>query len=369
MNKPVLPDYSNCGLNVASSVLRHFGAPCAHPTHPDVDALLGRKQYKNIVVMLFDGLGMATIADHLPKDSFLASHIARQMTAVFPSTTVAATTSIESGDSPCEHGWLGWSMYFYQIDRMVDVFVNLDSWTGKPMGGDVRVIDQYRPYRNICQRLNATGNVSAHIVSRFGSNRIQTLDEMFDTAAALCGAPGRRYIYTYWGEPDHTMHDQGVMAVGDMVRDIDDRVRSFCQAMDEDTLVLVTADHGLLDCECRYTCDYPELEQALTRPFHIEARAAGFYVKPEYRKVFPQLFDAAFGHDDFWLVSTDAALSMGLLGGGTPRADIREIIGDYIAIATGRYSLAHSREDTALTAMHAGMTAREMSVPLIVAKT
>ena len=111
------------------------------------------------------------------------------------------------------------------------------------------------------------------------------------------------------------------------------------------------------------------MEQALTRPFHIEARAAGFYVKPEYREVFPQLFDAAFGHDDFWLVSTDAALSMGLLGGGTPRADIREIIGDYIAIATSRYSLAHSREDTALTAMHAGMTAREMYVPLIVAKT
>ena len=40
-----------------------------------------------------------------------------------------------------------------------------------------------------------------------------------------------------------------------------------------------------------------------------------------------------------------------------------------VAIATGRYSLAHSREDTALTAMHAGMTAREMYVPLIVAKT
>ena len=99
------------------------------------------------------------------------------------------------------------------------------------------------------------------------------------------------------------------------------------------------------------------------------ARASVFFPETEYREVFPQLIDAAFGHDDFWLVSTDAALSMGLLGGGTPCADIREIIGDYIAIATGRYSLAHSREDTALTAMHAGMTAREMYVPLIVAKT
>ena len=368
MSKPVLPDYHNCGLNVAASVLRHFGAACVHPTHPDVDALLSRKKYKNIVVMLFDGLGMATMDDHLPKDSFLSSHIARQMTAVFPSTTVAATTSIESGDSPCEHGWLGWSMYFYQIDRMVDVFVNLDSRTGKPMGGDVRVIDQYRPYHNICQRLNATGSVSAHIVSRFGTDRIQTLDEMFDTAAALCRAPGRRYVYTYWGEPDHTMHDLGVAAVGDMVRDIDDRVCAFCQSMEEDTLVLVTADHGLLDCEYVYISDHPQLEQALIRPFHIEARAAGFYVKPECRTDFPRLFDEAFGHEHFWLVDTDEALAMGLFGGGTPRADIHEIIGDYIAIAVDKYALVNSRKEKTLTAMHAGMTAREMYVPLIAAK-
>ncbi len=368
MNKPVLPDYHNCGLNVASSVLGHFGAPCAHPTHPDVDALLNGKTYKNVVLMLFDGLSMATINDFLPADSFLASHIRRQMTAVFPSTTVAATTSIESGDAPCEHGWLGWSMYFNQIDRMVDVFIDTDTWTHKPMGGKTRVIDQYRPYRSICLRLNATGNVSAHIVSPFGTDKVKTLDELFDTAAALCRASGRRYIYTYWGEPDHTMHERGVMAVGDIVRDINDRVQAFCQAMGEDTLVLVTADHGLLDCEYKYTCDYPELEQALVRPFHIEARAAGFYVKPEYREDFPRLFDAALGHDNFWLVSTDAALSMGLFGDGTPRADIREIIGDYIAIATGKYSLAHYRDESHLIAMHAGMTEREMYVPLIVGK-
>lgn len=57
------------------------------------------------------------------------------------------------------------------------------------------------------------------------------------------------------------------------------RVQVFLPGKDEDTLVLVTADHGLLDCECRYTCDYPELEQALKRPFHIEARAGGLLCK------------------------------------------------------------------------------------------
>ena len=56
MNQPVLPDYTNCGLNVAASVLRHFGAETTQAGHPAVDALLAEKQYKNIVLMLFDGL-------------------------------------------------------------------------------------------------------------------------------------------------------------------------------------------------------------------------------------------------------------------------------------------------------------------------
>lgn len=368
MNKPVLPDYKNCGLNVAASVLQHFGAPCTHATHPDVDALLAAKEYKNIILMLFDGMGMATMQDHLPQDSFLRTHVVRPMTAVFPSTTVAATTSIESGDAPCEHGWLGWSMYFNQLDRTVDVFIDRDTFTGEPMGGDTRVIDQYRSYKNICQRLEATGNVQANIVSRFGSVRIDTLDEMLHAAQALCSAEGRQYIYTYWHEPDHTMHDSGVMSVGDIVRDIDARVRDFCQQLGDDTLVLVTADHGLLDAKYCFMSEHSQLQQALLRPFHIESRAAGFYVKQAYMQDFPQLFEQAFGKEDFWLLSTQEALARGIFGDGMPRADLREIIGDYIAIAISDKSIAYSPDRAPLFAMHAGMTEREMRVPLIVAK-
>ncbi len=66
MAEYILPDYTNCGLNVACSVLRYFGAEAAHPGQKDVDALLAQKPYRNVVVMLFDAMGMAILRDHLP---------------------------------------------------------------------------------------------------------------------------------------------------------------------------------------------------------------------------------------------------------------------------------------------------------------
>ncbi len=366
MGKAVLPDYRNCGLNVASAVLHHFGVPCAHAQHEVVKALLDEKQYKNVVVMLFDGMGEATLKEMLPQDAFLRTHRAQPMTAVFPSTTVAATTSIESGDAPCEHGWLGWSMYFYQIDRIIDVFLSRDSRTGEWLGKGREVAARYLPYRDICEKLNETGAVRAHIVSQFGNERIETLDELFDRAQALCRAEGRQYIYTYWSEPDHTMHEKGVMAVKDIVCDINRRVERFCQQADEDTLVLVTADHGLLDCQTVYVEDHKELRDMCLRPTSMEPRATVFYVKPECMEEFPEAFARAFGTEHFWLLKSDEALNMRLFGEGEEHPQLRDFLGDYLAIATDSLSIGWQKEAYTLLGMHAGMTEREMFVPLIV---
>ena len=368
MNQPVLPDYANCGLNVAASVLRHFGAETTQSGHPTVDALLGAKEYKNIVLMLFDGLGMATLRDHLAEGDFLRAHTVRKMTAVFPPTTVAATTSIESGLAPCEHAWLGWSLYFNEMDRIVDVFINRDTVTGEYLTGDVRAVDRLLPYRNIVQRLNATGRVRAQIVSKFGDTRVDSLDALFDKTRALCAAPGRQYIYTYYNEPDHTMHDRGVMAVGNIVRDINDRVAALCAGLGEDTLLLLTADHGLIDTEPVYIDQYPELENACLRRYHIEARAAGFFVKPECRTAFPEIVARTLGTEDFWLLTGEEAADRGLFGRGQEHPKFRGMIGDYLLIATGTRSLYPTYDPHPMIGMHAGLTAREMYVPLVVGK-
>lgn len=365
----ILPDYSNCGLNVACSVLRHYGAAIAHPTHPVVDRLLAGKRYKNVVLMLFDGMGMRTLAEHLPPNAFLNTHIACEMTAVFPSTTVAATTTIESGDAPCEHAWLGWSMYFHQMNRIVDVFINRDTLTGEPVT-DYRVTARYIPYKTICERLHEAGGVQASIVSRYGTVCIDTLDDLFDTALSLCRAEGRQYIYTYWGEPDHTMHDIGCVndEIQAIARDINARMEAFCEAVGEDTLVLATADHGLIDCEQVYVCDDADLPGFCVRPPCVEPRAAAFYVKPEKLADFPAAFEKAFGREHFLLMKSDEALEMGLFGKGARHPALRGFLGDYMAIAIDKFSIMWDRSAHIFAGMHAGLTPQEMRVPLIVGR-
>lgn len=366
MAKAILPDYQNCGMNVASAVLNHFGAVCHQEQHPCVKQLLDAKTYKNVVIMLFDGLGMQTLSDHLSEDTFLRTHVMQSMTAVFPSTTVAATTSIESGEAPCEHAWLGWSMYFKDMDRTVDVFLDRDTDTGEFFGGNKSVGFRYMPYRNICQKLE--GHVKAHIVSRYGTDRIDTLDEMLETAAKLCHAEGRRYIYTYWAEPDHTMHEKGVTAVGEIVREIDEKVRLFCENAGDDTLVMVTADHGLLDCEMLYVEHHPEIRNMCVRRTSVEARVTAFFLRPECLGDFPAAFEKAFGTEHFWLLKSEDAVNMGLFGPGKEHKLLRSFLGDYLAIATDKYSIGWDYDPHPLVGMHAGMTAREMYVPLIVGK-
>ena len=61
-------------------------------------------------------MGTSILNKHLSKDSFFMKHKLKDMTTVFPATTVAATTSMRTGLNPCETGMLGWTMYFDDID-------------------------------------------------------------------------------------------------------------------------------------------------------------------------------------------------------------------------------------------------------------
>ena len=108
------PNYSNSIMNVTNSLLNYYGAQPHHATLPIVDCLLD-KNYKNVVLLVLDGMGTNVIERNLPPDSFLRQHIKAEISSVFPTTTTAATISILSGKTPAEHGWIGWSCYFKEL--------------------------------------------------------------------------------------------------------------------------------------------------------------------------------------------------------------------------------------------------------------
>ena len=68
---------------VTSSLLRYYGAETSHKTLPLLDGRLAACP-RNVVLLLFDGMGDAVVRGHLPEDSFLRRHMAAVIGTVFP---------------------------------------------------------------------------------------------------------------------------------------------------------------------------------------------------------------------------------------------------------------------------------------------
>ena len=366
---PLWPRYDRGSLALISSIAAYFGAPTGHGTLPELDGILAAGGYRNVVLMLYDGMGDAILEQHLPPESFLRRHVRGRLYATFPSTTAAATTTLESGLSPAQHGWLGWSVWFPEIGQTVDVFTNRNSETGEKVG-DTSVAETYMPYTTIFERINRAGQAEARLCSAFSDPPCGDFESIVRAVTDGCRAPGRHYFYGYWNNPDHQMHESGVGApeVTQVMRDLDAASEALARDLPEDTLLLFTADHGLVDGEMLYLEDHPELAAALERPPSVEPRAAALYVKPECRDAFPELFERAFP-GRFLLMTGREAVDSGLFGPGERHPLVYRNAGDYMALSLGSACLKWAREDHELVGVHAGLTAAEMRVPLIVAGT
>ncbi|HWQ59161.1 MAG TPA: alkaline phosphatase family protein [Clostridia bacterium] len=360
----MLPNYKNCPVNLACSILKEFGAPYTHATLPVFDALLAKRAYKNVVVILLDGMGMDALERHLAPDGFFRRNLKSEMTSVFPPTTVAATTSVTSGLTPVEHGWLGWTLYFEELDKLVNVFPNVEKNTLTP-AADYHVAGRYMPFQSVFEKIDEAGVGHGHTVVPFGEDPVESEDEFFAKIARLCREDGRKYVYAYWADPDGLMHDHGCTApvVTECMRRLEEKVEALATDL-TDTLLVVTADHGHLDTGYYLVTDYPGIAAMLERPLSIESRAAVFYVKDEYMESFPTAFREAFGRD-FVLFSRDEVKRMGLFGDGIAHPKFDAFLGDFLAAATGEMSLNYSRASRRFVSNHAGLHAREMRIPFI----
>ena len=364
------PNYDRSILSIASSVLNHFGVnDCKHKTLPEFDKLL-EKDYKNIIVMLFDGLGTSTLKYHLEEKDFLRKHHVTDISSVFPSTTVAATTSIMSGYSPAECAWLGWDLYFEEIGENVAVFRNTLQRNGEP-AAKFNVAHKYIPVKSIMKRIEeVNGRRSAYCVSFFSKYRSKSVEDICKTVYKLSKKRKRKYIYAYWHQPDGAMHGHGVTSkeAHEQILHINREVEKLCSKL-ENSLVIITADHGLCDSVNLFLEDYPEINSMLKFPPSIEpSRALSLFVKESMQKEFETEFNKLFGND-FRLMTKEEVFAENLLGFGKPHPRTYDFVGDYIAVATGNKSLFTEREEHEFIGVHAGLTEDEMTVPFIAIET
>ena len=369
---PKLPDYDNCLVNLANSILKKFGVPTDATTLPLADRYL-KNDCKNVVILLLDAMGISIIEKHLAKDGFFRSHYVGSFNSVYPPTTVAATTSIISGKYPNEHGWLGWDMYYPRLDKNVTVFTNTDQLVENngvlqepKQAADFNAGFTYTPYTSIVEKINDAGK-KAYFSMPFIEPYPNDIDKILDRVQSLCKEDGKKYIYAYWNEPDSTMHRTGTVSkeTHQVIIDLEKKVEEYAKSLD-DTLLFITADHGHIDCKNYCILDYPDIMECLTRMPSIEPRTLNLFIKDEYKETFPEVFDRHFG-DSFVLLNKEEVLDKKLFGIGKDHKDLKDMIGDYVAISVSDVSVFNTHQEAKeMPGGHAGLTLEEYMIPLIV---
>lgn len=359
--KLVWPDYKNCIANLPNSILKKWGIPTLGETLSLADRYL-EKDYKNVVVLVLDGMGLINLEKLLDENGPFRSHLAGVYQSVFLSTTVAATTSAMSGLQPCEHSWLGWDCYYPQIDKNVTVFLNTVSGTEEP-AADYSVAWTLTPYENVVNIINKADG-KAYGCAPFLPPFPKSLEEICAQIKELCKEPEQKYIYAYWHQPDGLMHSNGCNSqiVREALENIEATVNILAEEV-EDTLIIVTADHGHIDTDSVMLQDYPEIYDCLIRMPSLEPRVLNFFVKEEKKEFFEKEFRKEFG-DKFLLMPMEEALDKKLFGTGKHHENFRSMLGDYLAIATSNLSIFFYDEQT--LSMHGSVTEDEMLIPLIV---
>ena len=362
--KIVKPNYDECITNIACSVLNYFNVPIKHNTIKEIDNEL-KTNPKNVVVILYDGMGYNLINRILPENSFLRENMVKSISSVCPSTTTASTTSMLSGLNPSEHGWLGWDTYIKDEDKIVTLFKNTIKDSDEA-AAPYNIGDKYLYYKDLKKQIEEY-NGNASIIFPFGEQNIvyTDLNDMNEKILSECKKPGIRFIYAYYQDPDATMHMTGTNSTNtrDVFYEIDESTKELSESL-KDTLLIVTADHGHINSSNILLYEYEDFYNTLLTDVSIEPRFCSFRVKPEKEEKFIRLFNKYF-KDDFILKSKKEIIDESWFGTGTKHKEFESSLGDYIAIAISDKNFKYREPRHAFLSSHAGLTEDEMKIPLV----
>jgi arylsulfatase A-like enzyme len=381
------PDYRGGGLlNLIASCSSSRGGPALHPA---LDALPSEEisAARNVVLVIIDGLGYNYLAGR-GAGSTLARHLAGRMTSVFPSTTASAITTTFTGLAPAEHGLTGWYTWFPEADTIAAALPFKPRGTGDTL--EQRGIAPGALYRGtplfdslatqsyvVSYRPIVDSNYNRHFCGR--STRLAYDDLagfVAQTEIAVKSGSHRKFVYAYYPEFDTSSHRYGVGSreTAAVYAQVDAAFSALLQRLSgTDTAVILTADHGFIDCPAENALDLadcPELAALLARPLTGERRVAFCHVQPGKHEEFVERASVWLeGKAD--ILPGNVLLDEGWFGSGDLHPHIAARAGDFVLMMREPYTVKDwlPGEPRHLhIGNHGGMSADEMYIPLVVAR-
>ena len=377
----IFPDYTHSILNTISSILKYYNVETKYNGISKLDEVL-QKEYKNIVLLILDGMGEHILKNISPNGFFKNNEI-DVVTSVCPSTTTAAMTTYYSGKPPIETAWIAMSQYFKENGRAIEMLRKTDSYTGEKMTpGKFNVFDLIK-YTPIYEKIeNQNPDIKAYEINptyceaRSKRNiNADNIDLLCDSIRAICNNTDKNFILAYSDNPDVLIHKFGCDS--DEVKNFLINAEKSIEKLQEslsgtNTLLIISADHGHKNINQVFNVmDLAEIQDCFIMPPSLESRAVTFWIKDDKKDKFEKFFKDFFD-GQFILYKKEEFLSNNLLGYGNKHFKIDDFLGNYIAIAIGdsiiKLGTNISRDKPNKKSTHCGFTPNEMEVPLILVR-
>jgi type I phosphodiesterase/nucleotide pyrophosphatase len=338
--------------------------------------MLGLPAASRVCVVLVDGLGYANLAERAGHAPFLRRRLAEStpLTSTFPSTTATAMGTFGVGQPPGRTGMLGYTVR----DPGTGQLGNLVSWTGLPPAR------QWQRETTVFEHLVAAGTTVTSIgPARFAGSGLteaalrgptyasaESLAARVDATLSALRKPGVAYLY--WGDVDKAGHHHGwgSRQWGDALAELDAELGRLSRSLPRDTVLVITADHGMVDVDVTERWDvatHPVLGTgvALTAGepralhLHLEHDADPTDVADRWRDV--------LGGSAVVVTRAEAAADGWF---GEISDHVLPIIGDVVVAMTGRATVVDSATQSPasleLVGVHGSLTRLEMLVPCLV---
>lgn len=371
----ILPDYGGAELGaVLPAALAAVGAASAVPGRDAAadQRRLGIPSAPHVCVVMVDGLGMAQLDARRGHAPFLRSLGDTVITAGFPTTTAASLGLFGTGEPPGMTGMTGYTARNPATGRLA----NLISWEGAPAP------EQWQPCPSLFEEAERAGTVVSLVgKSRFsGSGLTQAVlrggrfvgadepQERVDAAVEVASSPGLSYVY--WGELDAAGHGRGWQSHEwvAQLEEADREIARLARSLPADAVLVVTADHGMVDVtgDARWDiAEVPALAEGVSTVAG-EPRALHLY-GDDPEAIALRWADELGAHA---VVATRAdALGSGVFGRVDPAMEER--MGDVVVAMAGVATVVDSRVQSeasrALVGVHGSLTPDEVQVPLLVA--
>ncbi|MFQ1001041.1 alkaline phosphatase family protein [Modestobacter sp. SSW1-42] len=333
---------------------------------------------RRVAVLLVDGLGAQLVAGHPAEAPVLTALDAPAgvLSAPFPSTTPVSLTTLGTGLPPGSHGVLGFVTEVPGAGRTL----NHVQWRDDP---DPL---QWQARPTVFEQVAAAGVtcsvVGPHAFATSGLTRaayrgaeyvpaVSAGDLVAGMLAALAEGD-RSLVYGYTADLDLTGHVRGVGSVAwrAQLGQVDRLVEQLVAGLPEDAVLLVTADHGMVDVpdDTRLdTSTVAELGDGV-RLLTGEPRARYVHAEPGAADDVLATWRAVLG-DRAWVVGRAEAFEAGLFG--DVDAAVADRVGDVLALARGSWALLDSVAEPhagGLRAFHGSLTPAELDIPLLAAR-